>query len=163
MEIFLHPSPLGFEDFVRAPCVSEMENRTTSFDMEIDMIHCGTNIKPKGKKCSFCCIYCEDVECTARCFDSRFCHTEEDAIGCSLAKDLSYITTTQMTMYDQLCAAEQVCHTIEIEEIDSRKVGVANTVGGMVAVFYGADDGSEDTIVTPEEFNRRFEITAKLR
>ena len=30
----------------------------------------------------------------------------------------------------------------------------------MVAVFYGADDGSDDKVITAEEFNRFFEITA---
>ena len=30
----------------------------------------------------------------------------------------------------------------------------------MVAVFYGADDGSEDKVITAEQFNREFEITA---
>ena len=30
----------------------------------------------------------------------------------------------------------------------------------MVAVFYGADDGSDDQVITAEQFNREFEITA---
>jgi hypothetical protein len=28
-----------------------------------------------------------------------------------------------------------------------------------VAVFYGADDGSDDKVISPEEFSQDFEIT----
>ena len=72
-----------------------------------------------------------------------------------------------MTAYSRLIAAEQTCHTIEIREIATGKEGVANTVGSdantqgdMVAVFYGADDGSDDKVITAEQFNKEFEITA---
>ena len=72
-----------------------------------------------------------------------------------------------MTPYSTLVSAEQTCHTIEIREIATGKEGVANTVesdantqGDMVAVFYGADDGSDDKVITAEQFNREFEITA---
>ena len=65
-----------------------------------------------------------------------------------------------MTPYSTLVSAEQTCHTIEIREIATGKEGVANTQGDMVAVFYGADDGSDDKVITAEQFNRLFEITA---
>ena len=65
-----------------------------------------------------------------------------------------------MTPYSTLVSAEQTCHTIEIREVAKGKTGVANTQGDMVAVFYGADDGSDDKVITAEQFNRLFEITA---
>ena len=65
-----------------------------------------------------------------------------------------------MTPYSTLVSAEQTCHTIEIREVATGKTGVANTAGDMVAVFYGADDGSDDKVITAEQFNRLFEITA---
>ena len=72
-----------------------------------------------------------------------------------------------MTQYSRLVSAEQTCHTIEIREVATGKTGVANSVrdeantqGDMVAVFYGADDGSDDKVITAEQFNRLFEITA---
>ena len=65
-----------------------------------------------------------------------------------------------MTPYNTLVSAEQTCHTIEIREVATGKEGVANTQGDMVAVFYGADDGSDDKVITAEQFNSDFEITA---
>ena len=65
-----------------------------------------------------------------------------------------------MTPYNTLVSAEQTCHTIEIKEKATGKTGVANTQGDKVAVFYGADDGSDDKVITAEQFNRDFEITA---
>ena len=72
-----------------------------------------------------------------------------------------------MTPYSILVTAEQTCHTIEIREVATGKEGVANTVGSdantqgdMVAVFYGVDDGSDDKVITAEQFNGDFEITA---
>ena len=65
-----------------------------------------------------------------------------------------------MTQYSRLVSAEQTCHTIEIREVATGKTGVANTAGDKVAVFYGADDGSDDKVITAEQFNREFEITA---
>ena len=81
-----------------------------------------------------------------------------------------------MTLFDRLLLAEKTCHTIEIEEKETGKKGVANSTkrspdsakkspdstNGCIAVFYGNDDGSDDTIVTPDEFNARFIITATL-
>lgn len=58
--------------------------------------------------------------------------------------------------------AEKTCHTIEIREKATGKEGVANIDGDRVAVFYGADDGSDDKVITAEEFNRGFEITATI-
>ena len=41
------------------------------------------------------------------------------------------------------------------------KTGVANsTRDGRAAVFYGNPDGSDDTVLSPEAFSERFEITA---
>ena len=69
-----------------------------------------------------------------------------------------------MTTYEQLLEAEarKEVHTVEICEISTSKGGVANTMGNNVAVFYGAEDGSDDAVISPDEFNLRFEITAIL-
>ena len=65
------------------------------------------------------------------------------------------------TEYQRLIAAEAVAETIEIRERATGKTGVANsTRDGRVAVFYGNPDGSDDTVLTPEVFSERFEITA---
>ena len=65
-----------------------------------------------------------------------------------------------MTPYSILVSAERTCHTIEIREKATGKEGVAGTQGDMVAVFYGADVGSDDKVITAEQFNNEFEITA---
>ena len=63
--------------------------------------------------------------------------------------------------YGKLILGETIAGTIEIRERATGKTGVANsTQDGQVAVFYGNNDGSDDIVVTPEEFNERFEITA---
>ena len=67
-----------------------------------------------------------------------------------------------MTEYAKLVLAEASCHTIEIREKATGKEGVANTYTGGVAVFYGAEDGSDDKVVTAEQFSRDFEITAMI-
>ena len=69
----------------------------------------------------------------------------------------------KMTAYRKLVRAEKTCHTIEVREKGTGKTGVANTFLKAVEVFYGADDGSDDTILSAREFNRRFEITAMLK
>ena len=68
-----------------------------------------------------------------------------------------------MTEYAKLVLAEQSCHTIEIREKDTGKEGVANSCEDGVELFYGADDGSDDKVVSAEEFNRDFEITAMIQ
>ena len=65
-----------------------------------------------------------------------------------------------MTEYAKLVLAEASCHTIEIREKATGKEGVANTCTDGVEVFYGAEDGSDDKVVSAEEFSRDFEITA---
>ena len=67
-----------------------------------------------------------------------------------------------MTEYAKLILAEQSCHTIEIREKATGKQGIANTCAEGVELFYGADDGSDDKVVSPEEFSRDFEITAMI-
>ena len=67
-----------------------------------------------------------------------------------------------MTEYEKLVLAEASCHTIEIREKATGKEGVANTCARGVEVWYGADDGSDDKVITPEEFSRNFEITARI-
>ena len=67
-----------------------------------------------------------------------------------------------MTEYAKLILAEQSCHTIEIREKATGKEGVANSCAEGVELFYGADDGSDDKIVSIEDFNRDFEITAMI-
>jgi len=64
-----------------------------------------------------------------------------------------------MTEYAKLILAEQTCHTIEIREKATGKKGVANSCEDGVELFYGADDGSDDKIISAEDFNRDFEIT----
>ena len=68
-----------------------------------------------------------------------------------------------MTEYAKLILAEQTCHTIEIREKATGKEGVANTCAEGVELYYGADDGSDDKIVSIEVFNRDFEITAMIQ
>ena len=65
-----------------------------------------------------------------------------------------------MTEYAKLLLAEATCHTIEVRETATGKEGVANTCKDGIAVWYGADDGSDDKVITPEKFSRDFEITA---
>ncbi len=70
-----------------------------------------------------------------------------------------------MTTYEALVEAEKKPNldTVEIREKSSGKVGVCNTCeNGMVAVYYGAEDGSEDAVISAEEFSQRFEITAVI-
>ena len=68
-----------------------------------------------------------------------------------------------MTEYAKLVLAEQTCHTIEIREKATGKEGVANSCADGVELFYGADDGSDDKVVSTEEFNRDFEVTAVIQ
>jgi len=67
-----------------------------------------------------------------------------------------------MTEYQKLKRAEKIAHTVEIIELLTGKRGVANSCLAGVAVFYGADDGSDDRTVTPKEFNRNFKITTAI-
>lgn len=67
-----------------------------------------------------------------------------------------------MTEYKKLIAAERIAHTVEIVERMTGKRGVANTCVSGVALFYGADDGSDDKVVSPRNFNRDFKITAAI-
>ena len=67
-----------------------------------------------------------------------------------------------MTEYEKLVLAEASCHTVEIREKATGKEGVANTCARGVEVWYGADDGSDDKVISLEEFSRDFEITARI-
>lgn len=67
-----------------------------------------------------------------------------------------------MTEYAKLVLAEVFSHTVEVREKATGKTGVANTCDRGVAVFYGADDGSDDTTISAGVFNERFMITAIL-
>lgn len=67
-----------------------------------------------------------------------------------------------MSEYAKLILAEQTCHTIEVKEKSTGKVGVANSCLEGVELYYGADDGSDDKTVDSETFNRDFEITAMI-
>ena len=67
-----------------------------------------------------------------------------------------------MSEYENLVRAEARCHTIEVREAATGKVGVANTCDAGVQVFFGSDDGSDDCTVTAEEFDARFKITALI-
>ena len=51
-------------------------------------------------------------------------------------------------------------HTVEIRERETGKEGVA--VSGLrgILVNYGADDGSDDKTVSPDEFDRDFIVTS---
>ena len=77
-------------------------------------------------------------------------------------KNITTVATSAITStaYETLVEAEKTAHTIEIREISTGKEGVANTCKDGIAVIYGAPDGSDDTIISPDEFNQRFEITA---
>ena len=67
-----------------------------------------------------------------------------------------------MTEYAKLVLAEATCHTIEIREKVTGKEGIANTCAEGVELYYGADDGSDDKVVSAEDFSRDFEITAMI-
>ena len=70
----------------------------------------------------------------------------------------------KMSAYQQLIEAEKTCHTIEIMEKETGKLGVANAAeDGRVQLFYGADDGSDDKTVTLDQFNDDYEITAMIK
>lgn len=75
------------------------------------------------------------------------------------------------TEYDKLIEAEQKrAHTIEITIVDEKGQpltdlyyqGCAFSIKNGVAVFYGADDGSDDKVVSIDEFNKKFKITNVL-
>ena len=74
-------------------------------------------------------------------------------------KKLSEMQKT-MKPSEILTEAEEWAHTIEIAESLTGKGGVANTCEEGIAVFYGNPDGSDDTVISAEEFDKRFEITA---
>ena len=67
-----------------------------------------------------------------------------------------------MTEYQKLIRAERIAHTVEIVERLTGKKGVATTCNNGVAVFYGADDGSDDTVVSPRIFNQDFKVIAAI-
>jgi len=67
-----------------------------------------------------------------------------------------------MTEYQKLIIAEQIAHTVEIIEPQTGKTGVANISPHGVAVFYGSDDGSDDKIISPQQFNRNFKVTVAV-
>lgn len=67
-----------------------------------------------------------------------------------------------MTEYEKLVLVESVAHTVEIVERLTGKIGVAQTFGEGVSVFYGEEDGSDDKIVSPQIFNRDFRITLAI-
>ena len=77
--------------------------------------------------------------------------------------------TNTMTSYQILKAAEKLgAHTVEIREsgilLEQRLTGVANsTPQGTVQCYIGDDiRGEHDCEVSPEEFSKRFEITAAI-
>lgn len=78
-------------------------------------------------------------------------------------KKLSEMQKT-MKPSEILTEAEEWAHTIEIIEPLTGKGGVANTceegIEEGIEVFYGNPDGSDDTVLSAEEFDKRFEITA---
>lgn len=66
------------------------------------------------------------------------------------------MTETKKLMY----AERNHAHTVEIREKSTGKSGVAMTVPNGIRLNYGADDGSDDKIISPEVFNLDFIITA---
>lgn len=68
------------------------------------------------------------------------------------------MTETKKLLY----AERNHAHTVEIREKSTGKTGVAMTTPNGIRLNYGADDGSDDKTVTPENFNRDFIITAVL-
>ena len=67
-----------------------------------------------------------------------------------------------MTEYQKLVFAEQIAHTVEIVELRTGKTGVVKIFPYGVAVFYGSDDGSDDKVITPRQFNRNFKVTVAV-
>ncbi len=68
-----------------------------------------------------------------------------------------------MTEYAKLILAEQSCHTIEVREKATGKEGIANSCVDGVELFYGAEDGSDDKVISPEMFSEEFEIIAIVK
>ena len=66
-----------------------------------------------------------------------------------------------MTAYEQLAEAmRNGVDTVEIREVSTGKEGVADIcTDGMVFAFYGASDGSDDKVISADDFNSQFEIT----
>lgn len=74
-----------------------------------------------------------------------------------------------MDSYSILIACEKLgAHTIEVKEsdvlLDQPLTGVANTTDrNTVQCFLGEDEfGEHDCEISPEEFSRRFKITAAI-
>jgi hypothetical protein len=51
---------------------------------------------------------------------------------------------------------------VDIEEKSTGISGIAKIHGDEVSVFYGARDGSDDKIMTREQFEKDFEVKAVL-
>lgn len=68
------------------------------------------------------------------------------------------------TEFIKLTSAEKIgATTVEIKMRGTNMYGVASSVGiDMVAVYYGNDDGSDDKIISAEEFNTNWKVVTIL-
>ena len=66
------------------------------------------------------------------------------------------------TEFTKLTNAEEIgASIVEIKMRDANTYGVASSVGiDRVAVYYGNDDGSDDKIISAEEFNTNWQVTS---
>lgn len=118
----------------------------------------------------YCCMYRDAVIGIWEFYADKM--YEDDHVEADFtASQMQYIKEymhKQIALYDGAYgllryAEENGYHTIEIMEKQTGKVGVANSCENGIAVFYGADDGSDDCIVSSEAFNKRFIVTEVIR
>lgn len=66
------------------------------------------------------------------------------------------------TEFTKLTSAEKIgASIVEIKMRDTNMYGVASSVNDdRVAVYYGNDDGSDDKIISTEEFNANWQVTS---
>ena len=70
-------------------------------------------------------------------------------------------TEYQKLQFGELLGAQTVEIRLVNEEFQNNRNGVAGIdTDGRVAVFYGADDGSDDMIISAAKFNKLFKVTS---
>lgn len=68
-----------------------------------------------------------------------------------------------ITEFAKLIKAEEMGVTVEIKMNGVEVYGVATPIGNnAVKVYYGKDDGSDDKIISAEEFNKNWQVTGSL-
>lgn len=67
-----------------------------------------------------------------------------------------------MTEFEKLKLGELMgAETVEVRLRGTDMYGVATVfTSSLAAVYYGADDGSDDSVIGAEEFNKKWQITS---